>query len=118
MHIGCFAHGVGFYGSVRAARKSVGLDEGEALPCLSVNRGLARRSTRSGRRSCWQRRAARVDVAIATNLSVGVATAYRTERCFAEEGLEAALSEEPRLEADRKLSATWTHLAEKRRIRA
>jgi len=67
-------------------------------------------------------RATRVDVASARSLSIGASTAYRTERCFAEEGLEArlaaALSEDRRLEADHKLAATWTHLAEKRRIRA
>jgi transposase len=45
------------------------------------------------------------DVAIATNLSVGASTVYRTKRRFVEEGLEAALSEEPRPGADRKLAA-------------
>jgi transposase len=45
------------------------------------------------------------DVAIAKNLSVGPSTVYRTKRRFVEEGLEAALSEEPRLGADRKLAA-------------
>jgi transposase len=45
------------------------------------------------------------DVAIAKNLSVGPSTVYRTKRRFVEEGLEAALSEEPRPGADRKLAA-------------
>jgi transposase len=45
------------------------------------------------------------DVAIAMNLSVGASTVYRTKRRFVEEGLEAALSEEPRPGADRKLAA-------------
>jgi transposase len=45
------------------------------------------------------------DVAIAKNLSVGASTVYRTKRRFVEEGLEAALSEEPRPGADRKLAA-------------
>ena len=45
------------------------------------------------------------DVAIVKNLSVGASTVYRTKRRFVEEGLEAALSEEPRPGADRKLAA-------------
>jgi len=45
------------------------------------------------------------DVAIAESLSVGASTVYRTKRRFVEEGLEAALSEEPRPGADRKLEA-------------
>ena len=45
------------------------------------------------------------DVAIAANLSVGASTVYRTKRRFVEEGLDAALSEEPRPGADRKLAA-------------
>jgi len=45
------------------------------------------------------------DVAIAKNLSVGASTVYRTKRRFVEEGLDAALSEEPRPGADRKLAA-------------
>ena len=44
------------------------------------------------------------DVAIAANLSVGTSTVYRTKRRFVEEGLEAALSEQPRAGAARKLS--------------
>lgn len=45
------------------------------------------------------------DVAIAKNLSVGASTVYRTKRRFVEEGLETALSDEPRPGADRKLAA-------------
>ncbi len=42
---------------------------------------------------------------IAANVVVGTSTVYRTRRRFVEEGLEAALSEEPRPGAERKLSA-------------
>jgi transposase len=45
------------------------------------------------------------DVTIAKNISVGTSTVYRTKRRFVEEGLDAALSEEPRPGADRKLAA-------------
>jgi len=45
------------------------------------------------------------DVAIIRNLSVGASTVYRTKRRFVEEGLEAAVTEEPRPGADRKLAA-------------
>jgi transposase len=45
------------------------------------------------------------DATIAANVSVGTSTVYRTKRRFVEEGLEAALSEEPRPGADRKLAA-------------
>lgn len=45
------------------------------------------------------------DVAIVKSLSVGASTVYRTKRRFVEEGFEAALSEEPRPGADRKLAA-------------
>src|SRR6266852_2923319 len=44
------------------------------------------------------------DEAIAANVSVGTATVYRTKRRFVEDGLEQALSEEPRPGAERKLS--------------
>ena len=44
------------------------------------------------------------DAVIASNLSVGTSTVYRTKRRFVEEGLEAALSEQPRAGAARKLS--------------
>jgi len=45
------------------------------------------------------------DATIAANVSVGTSTVYRTKRRFVEEGLEAALSEEPRPGAERKLAA-------------
>jgi transposase len=44
------------------------------------------------------------DESIAVNVSVGTSTVYRTKRRFVEEGLEEALSEEPRPGAERKLS--------------
>ena len=44
------------------------------------------------------------DEQIATNVSVGTSTVFRTRRRFVEEGLEAALSEEPRTGGLRKLS--------------
>jgi transposase len=45
------------------------------------------------------------DEAIAAGVCVGTSTVYRTKKRFVEEGLEAALSEEPRAGARRKLSA-------------
>jgi transposase len=45
------------------------------------------------------------DETIAVNVAVGTSTVYRTKRRFVEEGLEEALSEEPRPGAERKLSA-------------
>lgn len=44
--------------------------------------------------------------AIATSIAAGPATVYRTKRRFVEEGLEQALSEEPRPGAERKLSTS------------
>lgn len=46
------------------------------------------------------------DEVIAANVCVGTSTVYRTKRRFVEEGLEQALSEEPRPGPDRKLTAT------------
>jgi transposase len=43
---------------------------------------------------------------IALSVAVGTSTVYRTRQRFVEEGLDAALSEEPRPGADRKLSAS------------
>src|SRR5437899_3326503 len=43
---------------------------------------------------------------IALNVAVGTSTVYRTKQRFVEEGLEAALSEEARPGAERKLSAS------------
>ncbi len=45
------------------------------------------------------------DGTISKNVVVGTSTVYRTKRRFAEEGLESALSDEPRPGADRKLAA-------------
>src|SRR5438128_2713972 len=50
--------------------------------------------------------AGETDEAIAVSVSVGTATIYRTKRRFVEEGLEPALSEDPRRGAERKLSTT------------
>jgi transposase len=44
------------------------------------------------------------DEEIATAVSVGGSTVYRTKRRFVEDNLDAALSEEPRPGAERKLS--------------
>jgi len=44
------------------------------------------------------------DEAIAANVAVGGSTVYRTKRRFVTDNLEAALSEQPRLGAERKLS--------------
>ncbi len=44
--------------------------------------------------------------AIALNVAVGTSTVYRTKQRFVEEGLESALSEEPRPGAERKLSGS------------
>src|SRR3954453_5352490 len=48
--------------------------------------------------------------AIASSVSVGVSTVYRTRRRFVEGNLEAALSEEARPGAERKLSGKETAL--------
>src|SRR5665213_2703441 len=45
------------------------------------------------------------DEMIATTVSVGGSTVYRTKRRFVEGNLEAALTEEPRAGADRKLTS-------------
>ena len=50
------------------------------------------------------------DEAIASSVSVGVSTVYRTKRDFVEGNLEAALSEEARPGASRKLSGKATAL--------
>ena len=42
---------------------------------------------------------------IAVNVAISTSTIYRTKQRFVEEGLEEALSEEPRCGAERKLSA-------------
>ena len=50
------------------------------------------------------------DEGIASNVSVGVSTVYRTRRRLVEGTLEAALSEEARPRAERKLSSKETAL--------
>ena len=50
------------------------------------------------------------DEVIASTVSVGVSTVYRTKRRFVEGNLEAALSEETRPGAERKLSGKETAL--------
>ena len=50
------------------------------------------------------------DEAIAGSVSVGVSTVYRTRRRFVEGNLEAALSEQARPGAERKLSGKETAL--------
>src|SRR4051812_40924615 len=50
------------------------------------------------------------DEAIASSVSVGVSTVYRTKRRFVEGNLEPALSEEARPGASRKLSGKQTAL--------
>jgi transposase len=45
------------------------------------------------------------DDTIAANVAVGTSTVYRTKRRFVEERLDAALSEEPRPGAERKLTS-------------
>ena len=45
------------------------------------------------------------EAAIATSVAAGTSTVYRTKRRFVEQGLEAALAEEPKQGATRKLSA-------------
>nr|MBA3516472.1 helix-turn-helix domain-containing protein [Hyphomicrobiales bacterium] len=44
------------------------------------------------------------DETIASSVAVGGSTVYRTKRRFVESGLAAALSEEPRAGAERKLT--------------
>jgi transposase len=44
------------------------------------------------------------DEVIAANVAVGTSTVYRTKRRFVEDGFEAALNEEPRPGAERKLA--------------
>ena len=44
------------------------------------------------------------DAMVAATVGVGTSTVYRTKRRFVEQGLEAALSEAPRVGANRKLT--------------
>ena len=78
-------------------------EERAQLQCfVSGGKGRVRRIKRAQILLASDARAA--DDVIAANVSVGTSTVYRTKRRFVEEGLEQALSEEPRPGADRKLS--------------
>src|ERR1700685_2698119 len=57
------------------------------------------------------------DEAIATNVGVGSSTVYRTKRRFVLGNLEAALSEEPRPGANRKLSGKEEAMLWQRSVR-
>jgi len=66
--------------------------------------GWMRRASSNGGRSCWPPTPAPATEDVAANVGVGGSTVYRTKRRFVLGNLEAALSEEPRPGADRKLS--------------
>ena len=57
------------------------------------------------------------EATIATTVGVGNSTVYRTKRRFAEQGLEAALSEAPRVGANRKLTGREVAHWQRRRKR-
>ncbi|EDT40987.1 hypothetical protein BamMEX5DRAFT_3238 [Burkholderia ambifaria MEX-5] len=63
-----------------------------------------RHASSSEPRSCLQRTLAKMTRAIAVTVAVGESTVYRTKRRFVEMGLEAALNEQARPGAQRKLS--------------
>ena len=63
-----------------------------------------RRASSNARRFCWRPIAGASDEEIARSVGVGGSTVYRTKRRFVLGNLEAALSEEPRPGASRKLS--------------
>ena len=63
-----------------------------------------RHASSSERRFCWRRTPAAATTEIARSVGVGGSTVYRTKRRFVLGNLEAALSEEPRPGASRKLS--------------
>jgi len=84
-------------------RVTLSAEERAQLQCfVSGGKGRVRRIKRAQILLASDARAA--DDVIAANVSVGTSTVYRTKRRFVEEGLEQALSEEPRPGADRKLS--------------
>lgn len=86
-------------------RVTLSAEERAQLQCLvNGGKGRVRRIKRAQILLAADARAA--DDVIAANVSVGTSTVYRTKRRFVEEGLEQALSEEPRPGADRKLSVT------------
>jgi transposase len=75
----------------------------------STLQGLVRGGSRQVRRikraqSLLAANGGATDEQIATSVSVGTSTVFRTRRRFVEEGLDAALSEEPRPGGERKLS--------------
>src|SRR3984893_18232716 len=62
------------------------------------------RASSSGRRSCWRPMPAPAMKTSPSASPVGGSTVYRTKRRFVEGNLQAALIEEPRPGAERKLS--------------
>ena len=77
-------------------------ERSELRSLVQVGKGSARRLKRA--QILLASAAGSLDETIARNVSVGTSTVYRTKRRFVEEGLQAALSEEPRPGAERKLS--------------
>ena len=88
-------------------RYIVELDDGERERLEAMQRG-GNGGVRRFKRAQILRAAARGESVgdIAQSLSVGTATVYRTTRRYVEAGLEAALSEAPRVGAERKLDAS------------
>ena len=101
--------GSGWRGSVE---QDAGVNEGQALllrePRLRGDhrQELPRGGERIGRRDDR-----------AKNVAVGTSTVYRTKRRFVEEGLEAALSDERRPGAERKLAAKEEPPSSRQRVR-
>lgn len=76
-------------------RVTLSAEERAQFQCLvSGGKGRVRRIKRAQILLAADARAA--DDVVAANVSVGASTIYRTKRCLVEEGLEQALSEEPR----------------------
>ena len=86
-------------------RYSVELTEAERCKLAALMSGGRHSARRIKRAQILQAADAGLgDEAIAAGIAVGGSTVYRTKRRFVEAGLEAALSEEPRPGADRKLT--------------
>ncbi len=86
-------------------RYSVELTEAERCELAALMSGGRHSARRIKRAQILQAADAGLgDEAIAAGIAVGGSTVYRTKRRFVEAGLEAALSEEPRPGADRKLT--------------
>ncbi len=86
-------------------RYQVELSEAERCELAALMSGGRHSARRIKRAQILQAAAAGLgDEAIAAGIAVGGSTVYRTKRRFVEAGLEAALSEEPRPGADRKLT--------------